>query len=303
MVSNRILEYFIPRGQSMLADFLVRILWLLLSNGVVQHTADGSNSLYKQISGLTTGLSASSTIANIYLAEGFDKYILESLPLNFYSRYIDDGVGVLDLDKFGGDIFEILNSWHSSIRIPRKDLVVGREVNFLDLHFYVADGGRVAFRTFRKPQAIFDYIPPKSAHDRNIFRGLVAGECTRLLVTNTFERDYTAQLAFFRGRLARRGHSFRDIDYIFGKYPWSKRKGALVKKRIDKTRERIYGHGVHYFPGIRNLPWHLLRGVERALGAHVGDCKVRTFYKVRPNLFLKLYRASWRPQHTCLVAG
>ena len=80
----------------MLADFLIRILWLLLSSGVVQDTADGSNTLFKQTSGLTTGLAASSTIANIYLAEGFDKHIVEKLPLTHYSRYIDDGVGILD---------------------------------------------------------------------------------------------------------------------------------------------------------------------------------------------------------------
>ena len=302
VVSNRILKYFLPRGQSMLADFLIRILWLLLSSGVVQDTADGSNTLFKQTSGLTTGLAASSTIANIYLAEGFDKHIVEKLPLTHYSRYIDDGVGILDHSKLEIDILGALNSWHPSIRIPEKDLDVATQVHFLDLQFFLTNS-RVAFRTYRKPQAIFDYIPPQSAHDRNIFSGLVAGECTRMLITNTFEKDYKAQLHFFRGRLARRGHSFKNIDKIMCKYPWSRRQRVLTKKRIDKSKQNVFGHGIHYFPGIRRLPWHKIKDVERMLTPFTGNCKVRTFFRVRPNLFLKLYSASWRPKRTCLVAG
>ena len=72
VVSNAIFALYIPKRQAQLADFLVRILSRLLADSVVQNTADGSNTLFKQVSGLTTGLSAASTIANIYFAYGYD---------------------------------------------------------------------------------------------------------------------------------------------------------------------------------------------------------------------------------------
>ena len=78
----------------------------------------------------------------------------------------------------------------------------------------------------------------------------------------------------------------------------------LHKKRVViKQKDRVIGHGVHFFPGIRKLPWHELRKVENMLAPFSGACKIRTFFKGRPNLFLKLYNASWRPKHACLVAG
>ena len=78
----------------------------------------------------------------------------------------------------------------------------------------------------------------------------------------------------------------------------------MSKKRvIVKDKFQVLGHGVSFFPGIRKLPWQTLRRVETILAPFSGACRVRTFYKGRPNLFLKLYNASWRPKHACLVAG
>ena len=298
LVSNSIFEYYVPKGLAALADFLVRILGMVISDNIVQNTAGGFNTLHKQVSGLTTGLSAASTIANIYLSCGFDTYLTGQLPLAYYARYIDDGVGILDMATFTSDeILQILNGWHSSIRVPQKDFSVSKAVHFLDLNIFASPEGRVCFNTFRKPQAIFDYIPTDSAHAPNTFRGMIVGECCRLLITNTREADYFRQIDFFKSKLVRRGHNLDTIQRVMRNYPFSRRLGILrPRRKTIEEKPLVFGHGVHYFPGIEKLSWKRLGNVQNALAGHVGRCKVRTFHKVRPNIFLRLYKASWRPK-------
>ena len=306
IVSDAIFSYYVPKGQASLADFLVRILCLLITDSIVQNTADGSGDLFRQMSGLTTGLSAASTIANIYLAHGFDIHFTSLLRTRYYARYIDDGLAIVSSEEGTVDnILEACNSWHRSLSVPAKDCTIGKHVHFLDLNIFASSDGRITFNTYRKPQAIFDYIPTESAHAPSTFRGMIAGECCRLLVTNSSSNDYVKQISFFKQKLARRGFNYDTINRIVSKYPFSKRLSILRprQKKVATSKQKIFGHGVFYFPGIQTLPWKRVRNIQNSLAKHVGQCKVRTFHRVRPNLFLRLYTASWRPKHTRLVAG
>ena len=270
----------------------------LLADSVVQNTADGSNTLFEQVSSLTTGLSAASTIANIYLAYGYDDYAWQELQPSFLARYIDDGLGILDIQgRSEQDIRKTLNGWHASLHVPAKDFCLGDRVHFLNLNITLSSTRSVNFSTFRKPQTTCDYIPTNSADSASTFRGTVAGECNRLLVTISTASSYAFQLDFFRRKLARRGYNHDLINRAFSKYPFSRRLGILhpvARPAAEKTK--VFGHGVHFFPGIHRLRWKSgLSRIRNSLAKHVGKCKVRTFYRICPNIFLRLYTASWRP--------
>ena len=225
----------------------------------------------------------------------------------YFARYIDDGFAVVR-DEQASDLREKINSWHTSIRVPEKDFNKGKTVHFLDLEVHMLPSGHVYFKTYRKPQSIFDYIPPNSSHPRACFDGMVQGEVNRLLTTNTFPNDFNKQLHFFRTKLVRRGYSLAKIRSIFSKNQHYKRYQLLARNKRGPVqtvqKDKVFGHGLYHFPGVQNVKLkkqNFLAG--RQLNMYAGQCRVRSYYKIRPNIFLRLYPASWKPKHACLVAG
>eukprot|EP00974_Lingulodinium_polyedra_P053903 5182435-Lingulodinium_polyedra.AAC.1 len=83
-----ILEFYTARGKKNYGLCLVRILRLIIDCSIVACLGE----VHEQLWGLTTGQSAASTIANLYLAARFDRHVL--VVAVTMMRYIDDGVGI-----------------------------------------------------------------------------------------------------------------------------------------------------------------------------------------------------------------
>ena len=66
----------------------------------------------------------------------------------------------------------------------------------LDLHLYAEEFGKIFAKTSRKPQSVYDYVGPVSAHREATVQGVMHTELHRLLVTNSKEADYVEQVAF-----------------------------------------------------------------------------------------------------------
>ena len=148
------------RGKPELGNFLVQIFKALLKDPLVLVELDNQIECFRQTSGLPTGLSCSGTITNIFLACKFDPFVVELLGLREYSRYIDDGLSIASKRYSKADVSRTLNSWHSMIVVPDKDIDLAENVHFLDLRLQVDASRKVYFETFRKDLGIYDYIPP-----------------------------------------------------------------------------------------------------------------------------------------------
>ena len=162
VVGHDVLNYYAAPGRFLYADFLIKLLRLLLLHPVISICLEGDVCFFQQQVGLTTGLSCASTIANIFLSKGFDFHLDSRLPIRKYVRYIDDGGGIVKQGN-RSRILRHLNSWHPMIVVQDKDLACGLDVHLLDVRLR-STGGRIYCATYRKDQNIYDYLPASSAH-------------------------------------------------------------------------------------------------------------------------------------------
>ena len=144
-----------------LGSWLCKALKLLLLDPVVRVKGkdmgvEEHEVFFIQRSGMTTGLSCASTIANIYLSSGFDIHVAE-IAVQPLLRYIDDGIMTVMKQMSTDTILLHLNSWHPSVRVKLDDVQRGSQVHVLDLQLDIVNG-RVRIQTLRKNQSIYDYI-------------------------------------------------------------------------------------------------------------------------------------------------
>ena len=159
--------------------------------------------------GFATGLQAGVVFANIYLAEldrEFHAHFVDSprsLVLCWF-RYIDDG---LTIAKRGfSDCFrKFLNTWHHNTQWDVT--ATGLSVPYLGLNITVV-GSSLSFKTFRKSQNSYSYLPRNSCHPRSAFAVLVSGETVRRFRHNICSSDSLKhELDFFVDRLGQRGYN------------------------------------------------------------------------------------------------
>ena len=233
LVSKAIRRHF---GQnSTKASLLISIMLLLIEEAYVQH----SGAVFVQEVGLTTGLAAAGTLANIFLSCDFDRHAMEVTGARVFARYLDDGCGICKAisSEF---LAERLSEWHPSIQVKESDVQMGRSVHFLDLQIDVCEAdGSLLMETFRKPQGIWDYVPMSSAHHPSIFRGVVHTETNRLLMTNNTEKCFEKNVAFFVNKLIKRGYCPRMIEEIRKKYPFERRWARLLPRRKKENGRAI----------------------------------------------------------------
>ena len=279
---------------------LVGILKLILAQPLIE--VDGIT--YVLVNGLTTGLACASTVANIYLAKGsFDDFVVSSLDARKFVRYIDDGGGICKQDSFER-ILAKLNSWHPSIRVQRKDCVLGSSIHLLDLQLDINSFGVIQSETFRKKECIFDYPGPQTCHPQRIFPAIINTICHRLLISNSTAITYEKHLKFYMGKLLSRGFNEFAVRRTVDKFPHWRRTELLCRAQaklaksgttsLVRTKHKVLPLILKYSRGIESLG--LCGAVHRAsaIASKETTSRVRIGYTVGKNLFRRLYQITWR---------
>ena len=285
VVSAKIRHHF-PRRFGW-ATFLINAVAALLEH---QMFTDG-NDTFELTRGILTGLTCCTHLANIYLSE-YDSYLHRCFsPLGIF-RYIDDGLLIIE-NKYSKDyILEQLNSWHPCISVKAQSLTVGQEAIFLDLSLRLEDGC-TRYKTYRKPQNLYDYLPATSAHPSTVVRGIVIGECRRLLLTNDNEADYNNEVNFFLTRLSRRGYRRSDVERIAAAFPFARKRYEVprrIRTPVPTFRFKV-PFSLNFKPGCFNRACRSATAVlSKAFKKPVQVSKVYTTPK---SLFRLLYRATW----------
>lgn len=160
---------------------------------------------FEQLTGTAMGTSAACMWATIYFAihEAFllDKYSVELL---LYKRFIDDMFAAwngtrqrwiefkADTDSFG------LLKWDFE-----DDL--STSVNFLDLTVSIGPSGEILTKTYQKKINLYQYLPPHSAHNPNVMKGVVYSLLRQYKRQNSLPSDYIKQAKLLFQRLVARG--------------------------------------------------------------------------------------------------
>lgn len=301
VVSKRVEHHFSKRGMTRLGSWLCKALKLLLLDPVVRVKGkdmgvEENEVFFIQRSGMTTGLSCASTIANIYLSSGFDIHVAE-IAVQPLLRYIDDGIMTVMKQMSTDTILLHLNSWHPSVRVKLDDVQRGSQVHALDLQLDIVNG-RVRIQTFRKKQSIYDYINPLSAHRQATLEGILHTEFHRLLLTNQCKLDFDKNVDIFRKNMKRRGHNMIRFESVLKQYPHWKRRKILNNKgkhKQQKTGPLKFGITVKYVRGLESIRWKSFNRCMVGTMSSLAKKEVKIFqrFSVGKNLFRVLYRHMW----------
>ena len=199
---------------------IMNILLRFLQDNIFFHI--GHNKYYRQIRGLPMGAYHSMhTSNNVLLCHEFQLLqlpIMKQVALA-YSRYIDDGKGIIK-----GDFLMVLNVIREiSNHLPEGISVlfnVGKfKATYLDLcttlDYNTFRNGRISFRIYQKEFNTYSYIHRTSNHSRHIFSGIIRTEAVRYRRKSScwLERQYIQNL--FTTRLVKQGYKQSECKFNY----------------------------------------------------------------------------------------
>jgi hypothetical protein len=209
-------EYRNELPRSMPVDYLLASLEEIMTNNIFQF----GDTFWRQKRGCAMGTSSAVNYACLYVGLLEVRRLLPryATQLKFFRRFIDDGIGVWQ--DTPGDPF----AWRSFLRCLNqwgtlKWTCDGHVDNliFLDLEISIEPDRSISFKSYQKPMNLYLYIPPGSAHPKNMLYGLVYGRLRAYRLQNTNTDDFVKMSLLLGKRLCARGYSLATLLPIFKK--------------------------------------------------------------------------------------
>jgi hypothetical protein len=195
-------------------DFLIDALSEIMHNNILQF----GDTVWRQTRGCAMGTSAAVNYAYLYVGLLEVQRLLPQYQssLLFFKRFIDDGIGVW-IDQPGEpdgwkNFFACLNNW-GKLRWTcdgHVDTLV-----FMDLNISIGPNRKIIYSTFQKEMNLYLYIPPGSAHPRNMLRGLIFGRLRAYWLQNTYRKDFIRMATLLARRLIARGYILAQLMPLF----------------------------------------------------------------------------------------
>ena len=203
----------------------------LLNIVLTQNYFQFNDSMYHQVQGTAMGTKMAPAYANLFMAELEEKLLRNHTtdPI-LWKRYIDDILCIWPGSQQSLDHFiQYLNGAHPTIKFTCESSP--HSVDFLDVTIYKGDRyrstGTLDIKPFFKPTNKFQYLEYSSAHPRNMFRGLIKGELTRLLRACSDEAEYLKIQAKTFRLFRDRGYPPKLIKSAQDSVPFSNRQQVL----------------------------------------------------------------------------
>ena len=199
------------RNWGALVELLASLLGIVMSAQIVVffETVNGKcvKRRYRQVKGITTGLSCACQLANLHLIM-LDILVIQSLSRHLfaYQRFIDDILVVFDVCISVDSILHLMNSFEDGILITHDSSEDPLCVHFLDLTIDIQNS-HLRYATYRKPMNAYAYTPANSCHPQSVFDAVVATETCRIARTCSEIEDFNSQVMFFIRKLGLRGYS------------------------------------------------------------------------------------------------
>jgi hypothetical protein len=195
---------------SMPIDFILASIAEIMRNNIFQF----GDTYWRQKRGCAMGTSSAVNYACLYVGLLEVRRLLPRYHNNllFFKRFIDDGIGVWidtpDEPQAWTSFFGCLNNW-GTLKWTCDGHVT--DLIFLDLRISIAAGGKIHYQTYQKEQNLYLYIPPGSAHPKNMLYGLVYGRLRAYRLQNTATSDYLKMVKLLARRLCARGYSLKAL--------------------------------------------------------------------------------------------
>jgi len=200
---------------------------------------------FQQIRGTAMGAAFSPDIANIFMSVILRRFFntQEFSPL-LLKRYIDDIILLLPSDINILTLTTALNSFHPTLRFTFQHSLT--TIDFLDLTIFKGERFNrqqlLDIKTYQKPQNKYQYLHFSSNHPPSVFKGIIIGECTRYVRTNSSYDTFFAQVQLFKQRLSSRHYPPSLVNRCCNLVSYSKRTHYLTtpKSHTNTVRHRPF---------------------------------------------------------------
>lgn len=236
--------------------FLVEALREVMSNNIIQF----GDTFWRQKSGCAMGTSTAVNYSYLYVGSLETFKLLATYQKNFlyYKRFIDDVIGVWLPDPDAPDSWNrFLEDINDFGKLKWTTTGFTNHLVFMDLEIRVMENGRIHTRTYQKELNLYLYIPPGSAHPRNMLRGLVFGRLRAYKLQNSDHSDFVHFASLLGKRLRDRGWPPDILVPIF-REAWQRLQNSESTNHHKTPQGSISKKQVFF-----HLPYHP-RGIQRS---------------------------------------
>ena len=195
-------------------EAIMSALELIMRNNVFRF----GDTYWRQLCGTAMGTPPGCSYATLYYAiHELEFYNRFRAQLPFYKRYIDDGIALWYSHPDPAVDAQLWNDFKNVLPYGKLEWDVferSTTVDFLDLTLTI-ENGQVSFRVYEKPENLYLYLPPHSAHPPGMSRALITGQIKRYVRLSSSSADCIRSIRTFYRRLCMRGHHPDKIKPIF----------------------------------------------------------------------------------------
>ena len=220
-------------NKSHLFTFDPNIITRLLHNNINHNYFRFGQHTFQQIKGTAMGAAFSPTIANIFMSSIIRSFLLtQPIQPHTVARYIDD-IFIIWTDTTDTlmSFLNYLNHFHPSLTFTHEYSTAS--INFLDLTIYKGFNFHITntleIKKFQKPLNLHQYLHYSSAHQDQVYKSIIRGECIRYIHTNSIKETYCAMLFLFKQRLLKRGYPSIFIDKVLHTVNYKNRQRYLLQ--------------------------------------------------------------------------
>lgn len=216
---------------------LIDAIKIVFRNNVIQF----GDTYWRQISGTGMGISPAPPWATIFYAIHENTFLpLWSQHVTFYKRFIDDvfGIWIPHPSQEQNTIIwhsfqQTMQQWHG---LQWEFTPLSTTCNFMDLTVTITPSGHLSTTLYEKPQNLYLYIPPHSAHPSGMLSGLIHGNILRIHRLCSSPDDIKQKSIELFTRLTHRGYTNEQLTPLFT----SAHQKALLHKPAQTTNHTLH---------------------------------------------------------------
>jgi hypothetical protein len=216
-------------------NFWTKILQLIMFNNYVS----AENKIYRQMKGTATGTQVAAPFANLCLYHKL-KAILIHPKIQYRSRFIDDGIILIDDEETALEIAKQLND---ACGLKFTFAVNRTQATYLDITVYKGPKyelhRKLDTKVFFKATNKLLYLPANSHHPGIHETGVIKGEAIRCLRNTSDKAKWLNAMNWIFKGLRQRGYSGRIIQQKFRRIRFEDRMKYITNERTDSKPKQI----------------------------------------------------------------
>jgi Reverse transcriptase (RNA-dependent DNA polymerase) len=216
-------------------NFWTKVLQLIMFNNYVS----AENKIYRQMKGTATGTQVAPPFANLYLYHKL-KEILRHPKIQYRSRFIDDGIILIDDEETALEIAKQLND---ACGLKFTFAVNRTQATYLDITVYKGPKyelhRKLDTKVFFKATNKLLYLPAISHHPGIHKTGVIKGEAIRCLRNTSDKAKWLNAMNWIFKGLRQRGYSGRIIQQKFRHIRFEDRMKYITNERTDSKPKQI----------------------------------------------------------------